>query len=152
MLKLDIKYDDFWIELDKGIRVLVRPLTTCIMLIAQNNAKRLMNCEDDDEDEPEETKHARIHALLIEELATAAIVEWEGVYNAEGTELAEVNVDTVTDLMTIWYLAQRFFEKYTSSLDVLYQEGNGSGSAANGISAAGQNTAEDATNSNSPAL
>jgi hypothetical protein len=120
------------------------------MQIAQNNVKRLVSF--DDPDAPDEAKRARIQTFLIEELATAAIVEWEGVYNAEGTELAEVNEDTVSDLMTIWYLAQTFFEKYTSSLDLLYLEGNGSGSAANGISAAGQNTAEDATNSNSPAL
>lgn len=149
MLKLDIRYDDFWIELDKGIRVLVRPLSTYVMQIAQNNVKRLVRF--DDPDTTDEVKNARIHSFLIEELAVASILEWEGVYNAEGTELAEVNEDTVSDLMTIWYLAHAFFEKYTSSLNALYIEGNGSGSAANGISAAGQNTAEDAMKSSSPA-
>ncbi|MFM9889616.1 MAG: hypothetical protein ACKVOE_03080 [Rickettsiales bacterium] len=148
MLKLNLSREDHWIELDKGIRVLVHPFTTYIMQIAQNNVKKFVKFPDPET--PEETKNARLQTSLTEELAIAAIVDWEGVYTADGSKIAEVNEDTVTDLMTVWYLAQKFFEKYTSTLDLLYLEGNGSGSAANGISAAAQNTAEDATNNSSP--
>jgi hypothetical protein len=149
MLKLNINRDDYWIELDKGIRVQVRPLTTYVMQIAQNNVKRFVKFTDPET--PEETKNAKLQTFLTEELACAAIVDWEGVYTADGSKIAEVNDDTITDLMSVWYLSQKFFEKYTSSLDLLYLEGNGSGSAANGISAAAQNTAEDATSNSSPA-
>ena len=149
MLKLNVNHEDYWIELDKGIRVLVRPLTTYIMQIAQNNVKRFVKFTDPDT--PVETKNARLQTTLTEELACAAIVDWEGVYTADGSKIAEVDEETITDLMSVWYLSQKFFEKYTSSLDLLYLEGNGSGSAANGTSAAALNTAEAATSNSSPA-
>jgi hypothetical protein len=149
MLKLNLPTEDYWLELDKGVRVLVHPLSAIIMQIAQDRVIKLLKDSDPDEDVDE--RKARIHDLLAKELACAAIVNWEGVFTPDGSDPAPLNHAHIRELMSIWFIARAFFEKYTSSLDALYIEGNGSGSAVNGISTAGQNTAGDAMNKNSRA-
>jgi len=149
MLKLDIPVDDFWIELDKGVRVLVRPLDAIVMQLAQSECRQIMGPANSNDDAV--AQKARIQVRLSECLAQQAIVDWEGVFVADGVTKAEVNETTIWDFMSIWFINQAFFEKYTSSLEGLHIEGNGSGSAANGTLQAGQTTAGGATNSNSPA-
>lgn len=160
MLKLNLPQEPYWLDLEDGVEVQVRPLTTAIMNMAHARAvksivdlkQRQLNGEaaapDVDDDE---TRQFYIEAALSEQLALAAIIDWKGVQNQEGTAPALLSPESIRGLLAIYYISQRFMEKYLGSLDGLVAEGNGSGLAVSGISAAGQPTAEDATTSSSPA-
>jgi hypothetical protein len=159
MLKLSLSKEPYVIELGMGVRVKVRPLTTAIMSAAQSQViKHIVAmreaCKTDlalpDVDD-EQTRLGLSEALLIKALARGSIIEWEGVMLPDSDALAPINDQTVNDLMDIWFVAQEYWKQYTSSLSLLDAEGNGSGLAPSGISAAGPDTAESATNSNSPA-
>lgn len=159
MLRLNLKKDPYWLVLPAAVRVKVRPLTTAIMSAAQSQVIRQIvamreACKTDlalpDVDD-EQTRLGLSEALLIKALARGSIIEWEGVLLPDSDALAPINDQTVNDLLDIWFVAQEYWKQYTSSLSLLDAEGNGSGLAPSGISAAGPDTAGSATNSNSPA-
>lgn len=159
MLRLNLKKEPYWMQLPASVRVKVRPLTTAVMSAAQSQVIRQIvaireACKTDltlpDVDD-EQTRLALSESLLIKALGRGAIIEWEGVMLPDSDALAPISDQTVNDLMDIWFMAQEFWKQYTNSLSLLDAEGNGSGLAPSGISAAGQDTAESATTKGSPA-
>lgn len=160
MLKLNLPQEPYWLDLEDGVEVQVRPLTTAVMNMAHSKAvksildlkQRRLNGEagipDMDDDE---TRQFYIEAALAEQLALASIIDWKGVQNKEDTAPAIVSPESIRGLLSIYYISQRFLQKYLGSLDELAAEGNASRLAAHGISAAGQDIARDATTSSSPA-
>lgn len=159
MLRLNLKKEPYWIQLPAAVRVKVRPLTTAVMSAAQSQViKEIIAMREDHKTDltlpdvdNEQTRLGLSEALLIKALAHGSIIEWEGVMLPDSDVLAPINDQTVSDLMDIWFVAQEYWKQYTSSLLLLDAEGNGSGLALSGTSAAGQDTAESATTSNSPA-
>lgn len=166
MLKLDLKKEPFWLELRRGLRVRVRPLTTAIMTAADSTARKLVadlreerqqrvaaggDLSDLPDLENEDAVSGLAASVMIKALARMSILEWEGVARADSDEPAPVNEQTVNDLMDIWFVADAFWKQYTRPLDMLEAEGNGSGPAQNGTSAAGPDTAESAGTNDSPA-
>lgn len=166
MLKLDLKKEPFWLELRPGLRVRVRPLTTAIMTAADSAARKLVadlreerqqrvaaggDLSDLPDLENEDAVSGLAASVMIKALARMSILEWEGVARANSDEPAPVTEQTVNDLMDIWFVADAFWKQYTRPLDMLEAEGNGSGPARNGTSAAGPDTAESAGTSDSPA-
>lgn len=159
MLKLNLQKEPYWLELPAQVRVKVKPLSSAVMQVAQNQAVREMlelrkeraarlesgadvtGIPDIDDSH---IRNALSETLLINALARQAILEWEGVMLPDNDAPAPVNAQTVADLMDIWFIAQEFWKQYTRSLDLLAIEGNGSRPVANGTSAAGRNTARDA--------
>lgn len=160
MLRLNLKKEPYWLDLPAEVKIKVRPLSTAIMSAAQSSVikritdwrqerKSRLDVGADVSDLPdvddEETRLGLSESLLIKALARGAVVEWQGVLNSAGDAPAVVNDQAVNDLMDIWFIAQDFWKKYTASLSLLDAEGNVSGLAVNGTSAAGQDTAEHAT-------
>jgi hypothetical protein len=160
MLRLNLKKEPYWLDLPADVKLKVRPLSTAIMSAAQSSViktitdwrqerKSRMEVGADVSDLPdvddEETRHGLSESLLIKAMARGAVIEWQGVLNSAGDAPAVVNDQAVNDLMDIWFIAQDFWKKYTASLSLLDAEGNVSGLAVNGTSAAGQDTAEHAT-------
>lgn len=160
MLRLNLKKEPYWLDLPADVKLKVRPLSTAIMSAAQSSViKRITDWRQerksrlevgaDVSDLPdvddEETRHGLSESLLIKAMARGAVIEWQGVLNSAGDAPAVVNDEAVNDLMDIWFIAQDFWKKYTASLSLLDAEGNVSGLAVNGTSAAGQDTAEHAT-------
>lgn len=160
MLRLNLKKEPYWLDLNTEVSVLVHPLTTAIMNAAQSlvkhksdnvrtlRAERMVS-DGDIRDLPnldnEEIRKAFIETELTKSLACGAIIAWKGVYNADGTEMVAVSDSNIEELMDIWFISKAFFEKYLSSLELLETEGNASRLAANGTSAAGLDTAKYAT-------
>ena len=126
MLKLDLKKEPYWLELQAEVRLKVKPLTSAIMHLAQAQAVRAM-------------------------LARHAVIAWDNVV-VPGTETpAELTPDNVGELMDVWFINQEFGKKYMRQMDLLEAEGNGSRPARNGTSAAGRATATTARRKTSPA-
>jgi len=160
MLRLNLQKEPYWLDLPADVKLKVRPLSTAIMSAAQSSVikqitdwrqerKSRLEVGADVSDLPdvddEETRHGLSESLLIKAMARGAVIEWQGVLNSAGDAPAVVNDQAVNDLMDIWFIAQDFWKKYTAALSLLGVEGNGSGLAANGTSAAGQDIAEPAT-------
>jgi hypothetical protein len=166
MLRLDLKKEPYWLELRPGLRVRVRPLTTAIMTAADSTARKLVaelreerqlriaaggDLSDLPDLENEDAVSGLAASVMIKALARMSILEWEGVMRADSDEPAIINEQTVNDLMDIWFVADAFWKQYTRPLELLEAEGNGSGPARNGTSAAGPDTVESAGTSDSPA-
>ena len=156
MLKLDMKKEPFWIDLQADARVKVKPLTSALMHMAQAGAVRAMlalkaqhkaridaagDASDLPDLENERVRHSVSETALITSLATHAIIAWENVMKPGGDELAELTHENIAELMDIWFVNQEFGKKYMRQLDLLEAEGNVSQPAANGTSAAGRATA-----------
>ena len=160
MLRLNLKKEPYWLDLPADVKLKVRPLSTAIMSAAQSSVIKTItdwrqerksrtevgaDVSDLPDVDDEETRHGLSESLLIKAMARGAVIEWQGVLNSAGDAPAVVNDQAVNDLMDIWFIAQDFWKKYTASLSLLDAEGNVSGLAVNGTSAAGQDTAEHAT-------
>lgn len=167
MLRLNLKKDPYWLELPAGVKLKVRPLSTALMSMAQSSvikqiaswrqerSSRMDAGVDANEIPDVDDEHTRFglsESLLIKALAHGALIEWEGVMDESGKTPAPLSPKTINDLMDIWFIAQEFWKQYTNSLLILETEGNASGLAAHGTSAAGPDIAKDATTKNSPAV
>ncbi len=148
MLKLNLQKEPYWLDLSSEIRVRVKPLTSALMSAAQNyvirEATRLRESNNLPEDES--IKIGLSESLLIKALARNAILEWEGVLTADGTKIAQVTDENVSELMDIWFIAQDFWKNYLQPLSLLEQEGKSSELSPSGTLAGALNIAKAATN------
>ncbi len=113
MIKLDLKREDYWLDLGYGVRVKVHPASTALVMAARVSALKA-----DTEDAGGRS------AALIKKLATLAITEWEGVADDEGNP-ASVTNEGVEALMDLWPIADAFERLYLSPTLLLEQEKNG---------------------------
>jgi hypothetical protein len=72
MITLNLKRENFWLDLIDGVRVHVRPASTALVMAARVEALK------------EEAEPALRSTALIKRLAQLAIVEWDGVGGEDG--------------------------------------------------------------------
>ena len=168
MIKLALHTEPFWLPLPEftDLRLKVRPLTTALFALAKARAHRAvvdlsthLRAVNDagglgpdvafDPDDPVAID-AHLDVAMIKELARAAIVQWEGVFDAGGSP-APVTDRTVGDLMGIFPIGHRFRDAYLLADLMVDAEKNASRPAPDGTSAAGPDTATAAGNPPSPA-
>lgn len=115
MIRLDMKREPYWLDLDHGVRVQVRPATTALVMAARVTALK----------EAVANADAGVRsAALIKKLAELAIIAWEGVGDSEDN-LAEVTAEAVSALMDLWPIADAFERLYLGPTLILEQEKNG---------------------------
>ena len=166
MLKLNLPKESYWLALPAQVELFVKPLTSALMQAAQAQAvkellalrearQQLEETGQDVSHLPDLTDHDIRHSLseiaLTKALARLAILDWKGVLAEDSDEVAPITPETVNHLMDFWFIAQDFYRQYHATLTVLEREGNDSRLAANGISAAGHATADNAPTTISPA-
>ena len=134
-----------WLDLAEGVRIKVRPLTTPAYAMIQAQAEKVY--EDWAEHragaeglDPTEgaVRRGLMRALMIKGLALYAIADWQGV---EGP-VSEAAVAAFVDQQPL--LAALFYHRYLAPLEERAAEGNASGPAPHGTSAAGRDTARPA--------
>lgn len=113
MIKLNLKREDYWLDLGYGVRVKVHPASTALVMAARVSALKV---ESDDA--------GTRSAALIKKLAVLAIAKWEGVGD-EKSNLVKVTDQGVEALMDLWPLADAFERLYLSPTLLLEQEKNG---------------------------
>jgi hypothetical protein len=137
--------EPYWLDLAEGVRVQVRPLTTPAYAMIQAQAERVY--EDWAEHrakaeglDPAEVsvRQGLLRALMIKGLALYGITAWEGV----DAEADEPNIAAFIDGHPL--LAALFYHRYLAPLEERSAEGNASGPAPHGTSAAGPSTARPA--------
>ena len=96
----------------------------------------LPNVEDD------ATRQALAEEYLARGLARAAIIEWEGILEADGENPAPVTPDKIDELMgNFWSIATSFSQQYTGIRELIDAEKKDLSAAPNGISGTAQPTA-----------
>jgi len=126
MLRLNLARAPYWLDLGLGVRVKVEPLTTALMVAARSDPMvRSL---------PEGTSDDEIAVIFGRVLAERAILDWEGVGDAEGNPAA-VSPASIAALLDIWPIFERFQMGYVAKGLELEQEKNASAPSPNGSTA-----------------
>ncbi|MBK8909228.1 MAG: hypothetical protein IPM60_15510 [Rhodospirillales bacterium] len=154
--------EPYGLSLPYNIDVVVRPLTSSGMAVAQAAARRRIEALEEQvrerkesgldlgelPDLGDEAEHdALYHGILVHELAARHIVSWSGVLDADGESNAAVTREAVAAVLDLYPIGERFFQEFTLRQVLLNAAKNASGPSAAGTSrrAEGQDTAKAAT-------
>lgn len=116
MIRLDLKREPYWLDLAHGVRLHVRPITTAFVMAA-----RVQAMKDEAKDSGDDA--ASRSAALLKNLAQLAVIDWDGVGDADGNP-APVSPEAITALLDLWPIADAFERFYLGPALVLEQEKN----------------------------
>lgn len=125
MLRLNLEKEPFWLDLKHGVRVKVPPVGSSIMAPARSDPKVIEVAT-----QPEASREA-IALALTKAVAKIAILEWEGVGDAEGNPVAPTP-EGIDALMEIFPIYEAFNMGYVAKGLSLELEKNGSAPLPNG--------------------
>lgn len=137
MLTLDLTNEPRWVELIPGLRVQLRPLTTALMVAARADPALDLAAAEVDAG-PIATEALAL--TMAKALARQAILDWEGVGDAEGHPLP-VSPAAIDAALDIWPVFEAFQTIYVSKGLVLDAEKNVSPPLPIGSSAGASATA-----------
>lgn len=121
MLRLNLSNEPQWLDLSHGVRLLVEPLTTAVMLaarsdpailIATKNVQGSNGANNDD-----------LALVVAKAVARIVVKDWEGVGDAEGKPLS-VTSDGIDALLEIWPIFEAFQTRYIAGALILDAEKN----------------------------
>ena len=133
MIRLQLSPDPQWLDLGHGVRLQLLPLTTALM-VANRSDPAVQALE---ADASNDTRAAVFAAAL----ARRAIVDWEGVGDADGTIIA-VSPEGIDALLSLWPIFEAFNLQYVSPGMLLDAEKNASAPLPTGTSAGATATAK----------
>ncbi|WP_375698007.1 hypothetical protein [Pseudophaeobacter sp. TrK17] len=121
MLRLNLSNEPHWLDLGHGVRLLVEPLTTAVMLAARSDPAILAATQvAEGEDAASNDDLARIVAKAV---ARIVVKDWEGVGDTEDKPLP-VTPSGIDALLEIWPIFEAFQTKYIAGALILEQEKN----------------------------
>ena len=135
MLTLDLINEPRWHDLAPGVRVQLRPLTTALMVATRSDP--------DVEAVPDKISDEERALVFAKALARRAVLDWEGVGDAEGNVIAP-SPEAIDALLDIWPIFEAFQLVYVSTGLLLEQEKNVSAPLPTGVSAGATATARPA--------
>ena len=135
MIRINLSPEPQWFELGHGVRLQLLPLTTALMVATRSDpAVQALEA-----DASNDTRAAVFAAAL----ARRAVVDWEGVGDADGSLLA-VTPEGIDALLSLWPIFEAFNLQYVSRGMLLDAEKNGSAPLPTGTSAGATATARPA--------
>ena len=143
MLTLDLTNAPFWCDLVPGVRVKLHPLTTALMVAARSDPAIA--------DLPKDARTEEAALAMAKALARMAILDWEGVGDAEGAPLV-VSPEAIDALLDIWPIFEAFQSLYVAKGLLLDAEKNASSPVPSGSSVGATATAQPADSSVPTAL
>jgi hypothetical protein len=132
MLTLDLTNAPQWCDLIPGVRVRLRPLTTALMVSARGDPAIA--------DLPEGAATEEAALAMAKALARRAILEWEGIGDAEGNSI-DPSLEAIDALLDLWPAFEAFQTLYVAKALLLDAEKNGSAPLPTGPSAGAKATA-----------
>ena len=139
MLTLDLTNEPRWVELIPGLRLQLRPLTTALMVAARADPALDIATSEGEDAVPTEA----LALTMAKALARQAILDWEGVGDAEGQPVP-VSPAAIDALLDIWPVFEAFQTIYVSKGLLLDAEKNVSPPLPTGSSAGASDTARPA--------
>ena len=141
MLRLNLAREPYWLDLGLGVRVRVEPLTTALMVAARGDpAVRGL---------PEGTSDDEIAVIFGKVLAERAILDWEGVGDADGSP-TPVTPEGIAALLDIWPIFEKFQIGYVAKGLELEAEKNASAPSPTGSTAGAKAIAPRASPARAP--
>lgn len=135
MIRLELSPEPQWLDLGHGVKLKLLPLTTALMVATR--ADPVVRDLD-----PEASNDERA-AIFAGALARRAVVDWEGVGDAEGNVLP-VTPDGIDALLSLWPIFEAFNLQYVSRGMLLDAEKNASAPSPTGTSVGATPTARPA--------
>jgi hypothetical protein len=117
MLTLDLTNAPQWCDLIPGVRVKLRPLTTALMVSARGDPAI--------GDLPEGAATEEAALVMAKALARRAILEWEGIGDADGSPI-EPSHEAIDALLDLWPAFEAFQTHYVAKALLLDAEKNAS--------------------------
>lgn len=135
MIRLNLNAAPEWLELAPGLRLLVAPLTTALMVSARADAAL--------EALPEDASQEQLALAMAKSVARRAVLDWEGVGDDAGN-VVPVSPERIEALLEIWPVFEAFQTQYVARGLLLDQEKNVSAPSPTGPSAEATATARPA--------
>ncbi|EIE53009.1 hypothetical protein C357_00804 [Citreicella sp. 357] len=117
MIRLNLTATPQWLDLAPGLRLLVGPLTTALMVSARADAAI--------EAMPETATTEELALAMAKAVARRAVLDWEGVGDDAGEPVA-VTPDGIDALLEIWPVFEAFQTQYVARGLILDAEKNAS--------------------------
>jgi hypothetical protein len=138
MIRIQLSPEPQWLDLGHGVRMKLLPLTTALM-VATRSDTAMQELESD-------ANNATRAAVFAAALARRAVVDWEGVGDADGAVIG-VTPEGIDALLSLWPIFEAFNLHYVSRGMLLDAEKNGSAPSPTGTSVGAKATARPAEGS-----
>ena len=135
MIRLNLTATPEWLDLAPGLRLLVGPLTTALMVSARGDPAIA--------DLPEGAATEEAALAMAKALARRAILEWEGIGDADGNPI-DPRPEAIDALLDLWPAFEAFQTTYVAKALLLDAEKNASVPLPTGPSAGAKATARPA--------
>ena len=135
MIRLNLTATPQWLTLAPGLRLLVAPLTTALMVSARADPAI--------EHLPEDASQEDLALAMAKSVARRAVLDWEGVGDDAGDPLP-VTPGGIDALLEIWPVFEAFQTQYVARGLILDAEKNVSAPSPSGPSAGATDTARPA--------
>jgi hypothetical protein len=132
MIRLNLTATPQWLDLAPGLRLLVGPLTTALMVSARADPAI--------EAMPEGASQEELALAMAKAVARRAVLDWEGVGDDAGN-LLPVSPEGIDALLEIWPVFEAFQTQYVARGLILDAEKNVSAPLPTGPSAGATATA-----------
>ena len=126
MIRLNLTSTSQWLDLAPGLRLLVGPLTTALMVSARADPAI--------ESLPEGASQEALALVMAKAVARRAVLDWEGVGDAMG-QPTPVTPEGIDALLEIWPVFEAFQTQYVAKGLILDAEKNVSAPSPTGPSA-----------------
>ncbi|WP_210880143.1 hypothetical protein [Roseovarius autotrophicus] len=135
MIRLNLTAKPEWLDLAPGLRLLVGPLTTALMVSARADAIV--------EALPLDASQEDLALAMAKAVARRAVLDWEGVGDDAGN-IVPVTPEGIDALLEIWPVFEAFQTSYVARGLILDAEKNASAPSPTGLSAGATDTARPA--------
>jgi hypothetical protein len=135
MIRLNLTAKPQWLDLAPGLRLLVGPLTTALMVSARADPTI--------EALPEGASQEDLALAMAKAVARRAVLDWEGVGDDAGN-IIPVTPEGIDALLEIWPVFEAFQTQYVARGLILDAEKNVSAPSPTGPSAGATGTAQPA--------
>jgi len=135
MIRLNLTAAPEWLGLAPGLRLLVGPLTTALMVSARADPAI--------EALPEGASQEALALAMAKAVARRAVLDWEGVGDDAGN-IVPVTTEGIDALLEIWPVFEAFQTQYVAKGLILDAEKNVSAPSPTGPSAGATDTARPA--------
>ena len=126
MIRLNLTATPQWLDLAPGLRLLVAPLTTALMVSARADPAV--------ETMPDTASSEEMALAMAKAVARRAVLDWEGVGDDAGNAVP-VSPEGIDALLEIWPVFEAFQTSYVARGLILDAEKNASSPAPSGPSA-----------------
>ena len=142
MIRLNLTATPEWLDLAPGLRLLVGPLTTALMVSARADLAV--------EELPKGATQEEMALAMAKSVARRAVLDWEGVGDDAGT-IMPISPEGIDALLEIWPIFEAFQTQYVARGLLLDAEKNVSAPSPSGPSAGAIATAPLAHPARAPA-